>query len=330
MIRYTVIIPAYNAGKTLPQTLAALKDQTVSAEDYEIIVVDDGSTDDTAEVARRYGIKCVGQKNRGPAAARNHGVREAKGSIILFTDADCTPDRDWIRQMTLPFQDEKTTGVKGAYRTKQKELAARFAQAEFEDRFDLLKKAEAIDMVDTYSAAFRKDIFIRLVFFDESFPVANNEDTELSYRLCAAGHLLKFNPGAIVYHLHPDSFLKYLKVKFKRGYWRLVVYRNYPEKAFKDTYTPAVIKLQTLAAAASLPVLLASFFFPKLLWLTLFIYVAIMASSASFSIKTYQKDSVVGIISPAIVLARALAFALGSLSSIFYRKKISRPLSASG
>ena len=320
-IPYSVIIPAFNAGKTLPDTLLALKQQTVSPDEYEVIVVDDGSTDETVALAHRFGANCISQPNRGPASARNHGVRAARGGIILFTDADCVPDNDWIRQMTLPFRNERTVGVKGAYRTHQTKLAARFAQAEFEDRYDLLKKVAAIDMVDTYSAAFRREVFIKIGLFDESFPVANNEDTELSYRLCAAGYLMEFNPEALVYHRHPDSFAKYLRLKFKRGYWRMVVYRNYPGKAFKDTYTPVVIKLQTLTAALSLPVTLSSLVFPKLLTVTAWFYLGIMTSSAAFSLKTLKIDPVVGLISPAVVLGRAIAFALGSLFSVFHRGK---------
>jgi glycosyltransferase involved in cell wall biosynthesis len=197
-ILYSVVIPAYNADKTLSDTLIALKHQSIYPADYEVIVVDDGSTDKTAALAHRFGANCINQPNRGPAAARNNGVRVAKGDIILFTDADCLPDWDWIRQMTLPFQNKQTVGVKGTYRTRQTELAARFAQAEFEDRYDLLKKVAAIDMVDTYSASFRREVLITIGLFDESFPVANNEDAELSYRLCAAGYLLEFNPRAFL------------------------------------------------------------------------------------------------------------------------------------
>lgn len=320
-IRYSVVIPAYNAGKTLPDTLIALKNQTVSSSDYEVIVVDDGSTDETASVAHSFGVNCISQPNRGPAAARNKGARAARGEIILFTDADCAPDQDWIMQMTLPFRNERTAGVKGAYRTRQAELAARFAQAEFEDRYDLLQKVAAIDMVDTYSAAFRREIFINIGLFDESFPVANNEDTELSYRLCAAGYLLEFNPNALVYHWHQGSFAKYFRLKFKRGYWRMVVYRKFPEKAFKDTYTPIVIKLQTLMAALSLPVTLCAIVYPKLIMVTALLFVAIMLSSIAFSIKTFNKDPGVGLISPVIVLGRAVAFALGTLFSLFYKGK---------
>ena len=75
--------------------------------------------------------------------------------------------------------------------------------------------------------------------FDESFPVANNEDTDLSYRIAAAGHVMVFNPDAVVSHLrHPDSLRRYIRQKFWRGYWRMIVYRRHPGKMVKDTYTP--------------------------------------------------------------------------------------------
>ena len=132
---------------------------------------------------------------------------------------------------------------------------------------------------------------------------------------------MEFNPEALVYHRHPDSFAKYLRLKFKRGYWRMVVYRNYPGKAFKDTYTPVVIKLQTLTAALSLAAAFCSFFSPKLLTVTAWLYLGIMASSAAFSIKTFKKDPEVGLISPVVVLGRAISFALGTFFSVFHRRK---------
>lgn len=319
-VLYSIVIPAYDAAQTLPDTLAALRNQSVPPDDYEVIVVDDGSTDETFSVARSSGAQCIPQPNRGPAAARNRGVRAASGEFVLFTDADCVPERDWIRQMTLPFRNQGTVGVKGAYRTRQTEPAARFAQAEFEDRYDLLEKFPAIDMVDTYSAAFRRDVLMTVGLFDESFPVASNEDTELSYRLCAAGCRLEFNRKAFVYHRHPDSFLKYLRVKWKRAYWRMVVYRKYPGKTFRDTYTPAVVKLQTVAAALALATVLFAVFSPKWFLLAAALVVGIMISSIPFTVKTFKKDPIIGLLSPVVVLGRAVVFSLGSLFGLFQGK----------
>ena len=259
-LRFSVIVPAFNAEMTLSFCLEALCEQSVPKEDYEVIVVDDGSSDDTSKIAKQFNVKCIYQPNRGPAAARNRGADEAKGAIILFTDADCIPAQNWIYEMTLTFDDPVVVAVKGAYKTDQTQLIARFAQAEFEDRYDRLLRHASIDMIDTYSAAFKKDVFLQIGGFDERFSVANNEDTELSYRLAAAGHQMVFNPKAIVYHTHPDTLMRYLKVKFWRGYWRMVVYRRYPDKAMKDSYTPGVLKIQVILIPLSILLLLLSWF----------------------------------------------------------------------
>lgn len=313
-MRFSIIIPAYNAEKTLSSCLASLTDQSLSKELFEVIVVDDGSTDSTSKIAGQFNIHYIYQANQGPAAARNRGARDAKGDIILFTDSDCIPDHYWIQQMTRPFSAPDVVAVKGAYKTRQRELVARFAQAEFEDRYDLLKKRSIIDMIDTYSAAFRKDVFLNIGGFDQSFPVANNEDTDLSYRLAAKGYKLVFNQGAFVYHTHPDSFLKYLKLKFRRGYWRMVVYRRYPDKAIKDSYTPVAIKIQTMLMALSLTLFPLALVYSSLIYPVLLSWGIIIVSAIPFSFKTFKKDRPVGLISPGVILLRSMVFALGSMS----------------
>lgn len=312
---FSVIIPAYNAEQTISSGLESLTNQSLSRKDYEIIVVDDGSTDNTAEIIKKFNVKYIFQPNQGPAAARNRGAFEAAGEIILFTDSDCVPERNWIQEMTKPFKNIDVAGVKGIYKTRQQNLAARFAQAEFEDRYDMLAKQSFIDMVDTYSAAFRRDVFLEMGGFDESFPDANNEDTDFSYRLVAAGHKLIFNPQAAVYHTHPDTFLNYLKMKFWRGYWRMVVYRRFPHKALKDSYTPPAIKIQTIAMAFSFPLFILSLFILKIFPMVLFCWCIIIFLSLPFCLKTYKKDKIVGLISPVIVVLRSVSFASGCLFS---------------
>ena len=140
-IRVTVVIPAFNATKTIHDGLDAFARQSFPAEEVELIIVDDESTDGTPEYIERYvkdwgsahpGVRVLRQAHRGPAAARNLGAEAAQGEFLLFTDADCVPHIDWIKEMMAPFQSPGIAAVKGAYRTKQRSLVARFAQAEFE------------------------------------------------------------------------------------------------------------------------------------------------------------------------------------------------------
>ena len=313
---FSVIIPSYNAEKTLGDCLEGLEHQSVARDEYEVIVVDDGSIDGTSRTAKGFDVKYIFQANQGPASARNTGAHAARGDIILYTDADCIPDYRWVEEMVRPFNDPGVIAVKGAYRTSQSQLVARFAQAEFEDRYDFLQSKTSIDMVDTYSAGFRKKIFQAMGGFDEGFPVANNEDTELSYRLASQGHKLVFNPRAIVYHFHPDTLMRYLRIKFKRGYWRMVVYRRFPEKAVKDSYTPGVIKIQAILMALSLPLFLFSWISPWPFYLALLCWSVVVVSSLPFSFKVFGKDKPVGLISPLFVFFRALVFCVGSLLGV--------------
>lgn len=310
----SVIVPAFNAGKTIGQCLQALKQQNYPSDSYDVILVDDGSKDTTGEIAQGYDITYLWQENCGPATARNKGAKEAKGEIILFTDSDCVPDSDWVREMVKPFSDQSVIAVKGAYKNKQKSIVARFAQLEFEERFEMLKKAESIDMVDTYSAGFRKDTFLRLGGFDTSFPVANNEDTELSYRMTKMGFKMVFNPNAIVFHLdHPATVKRYVRLKFWRGYWRTVVYKKFPDKMLKDTYTPQTLKLQILFLFLFLTSISFSVFSSAGLYAASCSGLFFFLLSLPLMKLGIRKDYIVGLCVPFLLVLRAGALGFGMM-----------------
>jgi len=316
-LQVSVIIPTYNASVSLRECLEALKKQDFPKNQYEIIVIDDGSTDSTPSIVTSYRVCYHYQQNKGPAAARNKGVKNAAGDIILFTDTDCLPDKNWIKEMLSPFQDSKIVGVKGAYRTAQKSLWARFAQVEFNERYKLLLKNKYIDMVDTYSAGYRKDAFLSIGGFDTSFSAPNNEDTDLSYRMSLKGYKMVFNPNAIVWHTgHPDTFKKYMMLKFWRGYWRMAVYQKHPPKMIKDSYTPQTLKFQIMLAFLSILCLMialgSSLFTFYLLYICIFLFIML---SLPFIIMAIKQDVIIGLLSPFFLFLRAVSLGCG----VFYR-----------
>lgn len=324
MIKYSVIIPVYNGMHTIALCLKGLTQQSIDKKEYEIIVVDDGSTDRTPDIIEQFPVRYLWQKNQGPATARNKGAQEARGDILLFTDSDCIPQYNWIKEMVKPFDDPNIMAVKGAYKTNQKALTARFAQIEFEERFEMLKKAEFIDMVDTNSAGYRKNGFLSLGGFDPSFPVANNEDTNLSYEMSRAGHKMAFNPDAVVYHLnHPDSIKKYARLKFWRGYWRMIVYKKHPGKMFKDSYTPQTLKLQILFLFLSLMTLPLTGLLPHLMvYLLLLSISGFILSTCPLALLAFKKDLSVGLLSPFFVSIRAFSIGLGIIWGVIsWRRK---------
>jgi GT2 family glycosyltransferase len=310
----SIIIPTFNGSRRIGNCLDALLQQSANRA-VEILVVNDGSTDDTAAVVGRYaGVRLISQVNAGPAAARNHGASEAKGSILLFTDDDCVPAPGWLDAMLVPFSAAEVVGAKGAYRTRQKKLAARFVQIEYEDRYHLMRQLPEIDFIDTYSAAFRRDRFMEMGGYDTSFPVACAEDIELSYRMSARGWKMKFVPAAIIYHTHPDSFRNYLKKKYKFAFWRMLAVRKNPSKGVKDSHTPQIMKLQVLLLPALLVALVIDTARHPAIPLTVLTLAAFLISTVPFTFRAMKKDAVVGMLSPILLAARSFAQFLGVAS----------------
>ena len=314
----SIVIPTFNGSSRIGNCLDALVKQ-VAGRDVEILVVDDGSTDNTANIVKRYSsARLITQANAGPATARNRGALEAQGKILLFTDDDCVPMPDWLDAMLDPFKNPDVVGAKGIYRTHQKSLAARFVQIEYEDKYRLMANLDSIDFIDTYSAAFLRDHFLEMNGYDTSFPVACAEDIELSYRMSARGWKMKFAPAAIVYHTHPDTFSRYLKKKYKFAFWRVLAVRKNPGKGVKDSHTPQIMKLQLLLAPA---LLLAGAFDlavrPRVS-VSMFVLAGFLLSTLPFALRAVRKDPIIGIFSPALLAARACAQVLGVAFGLIY------------
>lgn len=316
---FSVVVPAYNAADVLPACLGALGRQTVSRDRYEIIVINDGSADDTEEVAARSGADAVVTvPHRGPAAARNAGVEVARGQIILFTDADCEPASDWIEQMVVFFRDPTVMGAKGVYRTRQRARVARFVQLEYEDKYDRMRGSERIDFVDTYSAAYRRSVFEQSGGFDPGFPRASGEDIEFSYRLSRQGLRLIFAPDAVVFHRHADTVWGYLRRKYYVGFWRVRMYRLHPGKAVADSHTPQTLKLQLGLVALFLGSLLLLALRPGFWAVSAALLVGFLVSTIPFVVKALRHDAPIALISPGLLLLRACALGLGFAIGILW------------
>ena len=319
----SVIIPAYNAADTIVDCLEAFELQDYKDFDFEVIIVDDGSTDDSRKKALDFFAKSdikgvvITQKNQGPATARNYGAREAKGEILLFTDADCIVDRHWIKNMVEPFKDEKVVGVSGTYRTLNKDkVIARYVGYEILTRHEKMAGEDRIDWIGTFSAGYRKDIFLRFGGFDENYPAASGEDPELSFRIAEAGYKLVFSKKAYVYHRHPDSLIKYLKQKYSRGYWRVRLYKVHKKKMVKDSYTPRALIPQTaftgLVFLTLIPVI-----FNMVHYSSFLILLSILIGTTipyAYKISKFEKKMAIAV--PFIVILRNSAFILGIASGM--------------
>jgi len=312
MISYSIIIPAFNAAKTIANSvMACARQDGIARETYEIIVIDDGSADQTAVVAKNAGADKIIQHvhSQGAGAARNSGTAIAQGEIILFTDADCIPATNWLSAMLIPFADPDLAGCKGIYATNQHQLVARFVQLEYEDKYDLLRPQPTIDFIDTYSAAYRRAILQASGGFDSR--ISYVEDQELSFRLAADSHKLIFQPDAIVAHLHSNSLRAYTRKKFYIGYWKAQIMRLHPDRLVKDSHTPQVMKLQMGLMALALLTAVAGLLFRPFFIATAGMMGVFFITTLPFTAKAWAKDRSVALAAPFLLAARATALGFG-------------------
>ena len=329
-IKVSVVVPVYNGEKTILRLLRALEKQDFS-HPFEVIVCDDGSRDNTVRVVRKFAkraripVRVFANPHRGPAWQRNLGAKKARGEVIAFTDSDCIPGKNWLSEITRPIFSGEAVGVQGTYRTYNKQsVIARFEGYEIEKRHERMKRERNIDFIGTFSAAYRKDVFLKFGGFDESFPVASGEDPELSYRIAKHGYKLLFAPRAWVYHEHPDTLKKYLKQKFYRAYWRVLMYSRHPDKMKGDSYTGLEVHGSVLFAGLFYCFLLLSPFNPALLVASFLCFLGFAAVNLSDIAFMAKKEKKMLVIAPFLLFLRTTAWILGFVAGLVNLKFLKR------
>lgn len=318
-LQLSIVIAVHNAQRYIKRCIDSILGQSLPSGQYEVIVVDDESSDNTNAILKSYRdkIRVISQPRRGPAAARNLGASYARGKILLFTDADCVADVNWARNMLAPFTNASADIVQGVYRTKQQQIVARFAQFEIEQRYYRMEAKQCVDMIGAYSAAFRKDIFERFKGFDETFPMASGEDLEFTWRIRSQSKGIKIvlNREAYVFHMHPTTLRAYWRQKYFRAYWRMGSYFCYRKKIVAESYTPASLKLSVLLILAfPFVILCCTVLKSRQIYLAISLYLLFLFSSYSpLFLFVVSRDFLLGLASPYYITVRALALAFGIL-----------------
>ncbi|MFH0921518.1 MAG: glycosyltransferase [Fibrobacterota bacterium] len=228
-MKTSIVIPAYNSATTLAPCLTACLQQGA-----EVVVVDDGSTDNTAEVAQSFPVTLIRQENRGPAAARNAGWRAAKGDVIFFTDADCVPEPGWVQKLLALLESTNAEAAGGGYSYYGASCFGQWIHGEINVRHARMKGA--VNFIGSFNAAVRRKALEHVHGFNESFLKPSAEDNDLSYRLKKTGCRLVFDPAIKVEHLHPWGLRRYLRVQARHGFWRSKLYLHHPDMRQGDSY----------------------------------------------------------------------------------------------
>lgn len=220
----SIIIPAKNAESTIRKCLNSIL--RVDCLSYELIVIDDGSTDDTPKILSEYkDIKTITTSGIGPSKARNIAVKEAEGEFIAFTDADCAVNVNWLNELLSGFKVFPEAIACGG-RQELPQDADDFEKDVFifmkKTGFitDYMRKINKNDIIEvnhnpSCNVIYRKSVFLKEGgFLENLWP---GEDVELDYRLRKKKYKLIFNPKAIVYHYRPKNRKEFSKMMFRYG-----------------------------------------------------------------------------------------------------------------
>ncbi len=226
--RMSVIVCTYNGSPTIGQCCEELT--RLDYPDYEVIVVDDGSTDDTAAVVSQYDVKLIQTENHGLSAARNTGANAATGEIVAYIDDDAWPDAHWLHYLALAFNSGDYAGVGGPNIAPPGEGGTADAVANAPGGpIHVLLTDDIAEHIPGCNMAFRRSALQAVGGFDPTFRVAG-DDVDLCWRIQAHGWTLGFTPAAMVWHHRRSTTRAYLLQQWSYGKAEAMLERKWPEK----------------------------------------------------------------------------------------------------
>ena len=218
----SVIIPALNSASTISHTLSSIFSNEFSTDLFEVLVIDNGSSDNTVQIARKYPVKVHHCSRKGIGPPRNLGTKMAKGDIVCFTDSDCVVEGDWLKEINDFFaQNPDADGVGGPVfpcSHSQNKIQKLSGELFVEDQGypEEIKKIEFgsfSGMIFGSNSAYKKKTLALAGLYSE--PGGSN--LELNWRLARMGRNLFFNPSVRACHIFPWSLKGVLKQQFRWG-----------------------------------------------------------------------------------------------------------------
>ena len=237
--RVSVVIPTYRRRDALLRLLGGLATQTIAPEDYEAIVVVDGSDDGTREAAEAltvpYELRVISQENRGRSAARNVGIGVARGELLVLLDDDMVPAAGLLEAHLEAHAAGDALAVMGAVpvvMSDEMSVPAAWVGGKFNRHMARLAESRApLTLRDFYGGnlSVRRDVLARVRGFDEGFTRYGNEDLELSLRLEQCGVRLVHEPAAIAYQTYDKDFAGLASDTVSKGRTAVLLARKHPD-----------------------------------------------------------------------------------------------------
>lgn len=220
---FSIVIPTYNRPQKLTQCLNAITRLNYPCDDFEVVIVDDGSATSIEPIVQpfqeNFNLTLITQTNSGPAKARNTGVNHAQGKYIVFTDDDCEPDVNWLQVLANEFR-QKPDELLGGY-TMNKLSDNIFSQTS-QTLIDYIyfyynQKPRESSFFASNNFALSREKFLQIGSFDTTFPLAAGEDREFCDRWLHSGYKMHYVPNAIIFHSHYLTWSSFCKQHFNYG-----------------------------------------------------------------------------------------------------------------
>ena len=256
----TFVVTVHNGERWLDRVLEAIVAER-DGRPFEIVVVDDGSTDGSPAMLERWrgseDVRVITTDAGGHPAAVNVGLRASSHPVVCLVDQDVVLQPGWLREMTCALSEPGVAAAQGTFITAgNATLIARVMGLDLAERYAAMA-VPATGHVCTGNSAYRLEALRAVGFFDESF--GYGADNDMSYRLASAGYGLRFRASASAVHHWRESLWDYLRQQYGLGYGRLDLVAKHPRRAGGDTVSPA-------AMMAHAPIMLAAVG-AALLWL---------------------------------------------------------------
>ena len=227
----SIITPSFNRAKELKFLYKSLKQQSIDLRLFEFIISDDGSTDNTREMVIEWEkksdilIKFITQKNQGPGAARNNGLKIASGELILFIDSDCEAHPDWIKNIFKEYQENSFDAFGGPDSAKEDftalQKAIDFSMTSFFTTGGMRGHSEnmiAKFFPRTHNMGIKKSVYDKIGGFGS---LRHGQDIEFSNRIRKSGFIIKFLINVVVYHRRRATIKQFFKQVYNWGVARI-------------------------------------------------------------------------------------------------------------
>ena len=225
----SVVVCAYNAAATLRECLNSL--MRVDYPDYEVILIDDGSTDNTPQIAAEFPqIRYIRQQNHGLSYARNVGAQHACGEIVAYTDADTVVDEDWLRCLVQAMRDQQVPAIGGPNITPPSDgWSARCVAASPGNPSHVMFDDRYAEHIPGCNMAFQRNVILELGGFDPQFRTAG-DDVDFCWRLLDHGGAIGYASGAFVWHHRRETVKAYLKQQIGYGRAEALLHFMHPHR----------------------------------------------------------------------------------------------------